>query len=44
MNFKIHVVSLAAVAVLAAGCATEQGTHTAVGSGVGAAVGAGRAA
>jgi len=38
---KIKLLSLALVAVLAAGCATEQGTHTAVGTGTGAVVGAG---
>lgn len=35
------LISFALVAVLAAGCATEQGTHTAVGTGAGAVVGAG---
>lgn len=38
---KMKFVSLAIMTVLAAGCATEQGTNTAVGTGVGAAVGAG---
>jgi outer membrane protein OmpA-like peptidoglycan-associated protein len=38
---KIKLLSLALVAALAAGCATEQGTHTAVGTGTGAVVGAG---
>ncbi|MDF3832497.1 OmpA family protein [Cupriavidus basilensis] len=38
---KLKLASLAIVAVLAAGCATEQGTQTAIGGGAGAAVGAG---
>jgi outer membrane protein OmpA-like peptidoglycan-associated protein len=38
---KAKLISLALVAALAAGCASEQGTHTAVGTGAGAAVGAG---
>jgi outer membrane protein OmpA-like peptidoglycan-associated protein len=38
---KVKPISLALVALFAAGCATEQGTHTAVGTGAGAAVGAG---
>ncbi len=38
---KIKLLSLALIATLAAGCATEQGTHTAVGTGTGAVVGAG---
>ena len=38
---KAKLISLAIVAALVAGCATEQGTHTAVGTGAGAAVGAG---
>ncbi|GAC1359803.1 MAG: OmpA family protein [Variovorax sp.] len=38
---KVKLISLAFVTVLAAGCASEQGTHTAVGTGAGAAVGAG---
>jgi outer membrane protein OmpA-like peptidoglycan-associated protein len=40
-SMKIKLVSLGLVAVLAAGCASEQGTHTAVGTGAGAVVGAG---
>jgi outer membrane protein OmpA-like peptidoglycan-associated protein len=38
---KAKLISLAIVTALAAGCATEQGTHTAVGTGAGAVVGAG---
>ena len=38
---KIKLASLAMATVLVAGCATEQGTHTAVGTGAGAVVGAG---
>lgn len=38
---KIKLLSLALIVTLAAGCATEQGTHTAVGTGTGAVVGAG---
>lgn len=38
---KLKLASLALTCLLAAGCATEQGTHTAVGTGAGAVVGAG---
>ncbi|KQW61732.1 OmpA family protein [Variovorax sp. Root411] len=38
---KLGLISLALAAAFAAGCATEQGTHTAVGTGTGAVVGAG---
>ncbi len=41
MKIKLVTVTLAAATLLAAGCATEQGTQTAIGTGVGAAVGAG---
>ena len=38
---KAKLISVSLVALLAAGCATEQQNNTAVGTGVGAAVGAG---